>query len=146
VKQKAEIIINAPRDAVWAAFDNPDNMPRWQPTLESFVHKSGTPGQPGAVSELTYLENGRKIVMTETVSERREPDFLAGIYESAFATTTVVNQLEKVDEQNTKWTMWCSHRFKGFMKVMALFMGRSIRKRTEADMQRFKELVESKSP
>lgn len=143
MKHKAEVIIDAPRDHVWATFDNPDNMARWQPMLESFVHKSGTPGQVGAVAELTYRENGRKIVMTETINERREPDFLAGIYESDFGTTTIVNQFEQLDEKKTKWTMWCNFRFRGFMKMMALFMGGSIRKRTNDDLQRFKELAES---
>ncbi|MBT8097241.1 MAG: SRPBCC family protein [Woeseia sp.] len=142
MKHKAEVIINAPREQVWAAFDDPDNMTRWQPTLESFVHKSGTPGHPGAVSELTYNENGRKIVMTETISERREEEFLAGIYESGFGTTTIVNNFEKINAQQTKWTMWCNFRFRGFMKIMALFMSKSIRKRTDEDLQRFKQLAE----
>jgi uncharacterized membrane protein len=143
MKHKAEVIINAPREQVWAAFDNPDNMPRWQQGLESFAHKSGTPGQPGAVSELTYNENGRKVVLTETISERRNHAFLAGIYESEFGTTIIVNQFEKIDDHKTKWTMWCSFRFRGLMKLLALFMGKSIRKRTDADLQRFKEFAES---
>ncbi|MGB5739015.1 MAG: SRPBCC family protein, partial [Woeseia sp.] len=102
MKYKTEVIINAPRERVWAEFDNPDNMARWQPTLESFVHRSGTPGQPGAVSELIYNENGRKVVMIETINERREPDFLAGIYESNFGTTTIVNQFEELGDSQTK--------------------------------------------
>lgn len=145
MKHKAEVIINAPREQVWAAFDNPDNMTRWQPTLRSFEHKSGTPGQPGAVSELTYEENGRKIVMIESISERREQEFLAGIYETDFGTTTIVNNFEKINDRRTKWTMWCHFRFRGFMKVMALFMGKSIRNRTNEDLMRFKALVEGAS-
>jgi uncharacterized protein YndB with AHSA1/START domain len=143
MKHKAEIIIHAPRERVWAAFDNPDNLPRWQQGLESFAHKSGTPGQPGAVAELTYDENGRKVVLTETVSERREQEFLAGIYDSDFGTTTVVNQFEQIDDHSTRWTMWCHFRFRGLTKLLALFMRSSIRKRTDADLQRFKTFAES---
>lgn len=146
MKHKAEIIIDAPRDRVWAVFDNPDNMRRWQPTLESVEHKSGMPGQSGAVAELRYRENGREIVMTETISERREPDFLAGIYESDFGSNIVVNQFEAVDDRTTRWTMWCNFRFHGFMKLMALFMGPKIRRRVNADLQRFKHLAEKSAP
>ncbi|MGB5353372.1 MAG: SRPBCC family protein [Woeseia sp.] len=145
MKYKTEVIINAPRERVWAEFDNPDNMTRWQPTLESFVHRSGTPGQPGAVSELIYNENGRTVVMIETINERREPDFLAGIYESNFGTTTIVNQFEELGDSQTKWTVWCNFRFRGFMKLVAFFVSKSIRDRTDCDLQRFKELAESSS-
>lgn len=74
MKMKYEAQIKAGRDLVWATFDNPDNISRWQPTLKSFVHQAG---QPGSVSELIYDENGRKVVMTETVTERREPQLPA---------------------------------------------------------------------
>ena len=143
MKHHAEVLIEAPRKLVWEVFDNPDNMQKWQPTLTSFVHKSGSAGQPGAVSELTYEENGRTIVMTETITERRDHEFLAGTYETRFGTTTVVNRFESTDDGNTRWSVWCRFRFRGFMKVMALFMGGSIRRRTNDDLGRFKLLAES---
>ena len=80
MKLKFESVIDASLDTVWAAFDNPDNLPRWQQNLESFNHISGEPGQPGAVSDLIYDEEGKKVVLKETIMERRDPDFLAGAY------------------------------------------------------------------
>ena len=44
MKLKHEIVIDAGRDAVWNAFDNPDNLKRWQPTLASYTPTSGEPG------------------------------------------------------------------------------------------------------
>ena len=38
---------------------------------------------------------------------------------------------------------WCNFSFKGFMKIMALFIAGTIRKRTENDMHRFKLMVET---
>jgi len=38
---------------------------------------------------------------------------------------------------------WCNFSFKGFMKIMALFIAGTIRKRTEDDMHRFKLMVET---
>lgn len=145
MKHNAEVVIDAPRELVWTVFDDPDNMKKWQPTLESFTHKSGEPGQPGAVSELVYRENGREIVMTETITERRDREFLAGTYDNAYGTTLIVNRFEAIDVNTTRWTMWCNFRFRGFMKIMALFMAGSIRRRTNDDLERFKLLAESKA-
>lgn len=143
MKLKFETVIDADLDAVWAAFDNPDNMSRWQQNLESFRHVAGDPGQPGAVSELVYDENGKKVVLTETITERRQPDFMAGTYDSPMGKTLVVNHFEAIDDDSTRWTAWCNFTFRGFMKIMSLFVGGMIRKRTEGDMQRFKLMVET---
>jgi uncharacterized protein YndB with AHSA1/START domain len=143
MKHKTEILIDADRATVWRIFDDPDNMPKWQPTLRSFKHKSGTPGQPDAVSELVYDENGREVVMTETITARREPSFLGGTYDSKWASIVIVNHFEETDTGQTRWVSNANCRFKGFMKIMALFMRKSICYRTDADMNRFKLLVET---
>jgi hypothetical protein len=109
----------------------------------SFNHISGEPGQPGAVSELTYDEKGKKVVLKETITERRKPDFLARTYESKVAKTLIVNHFEAVDENLTRWTSWCNFTFRGFMRIMSLFVSGMIRKRTRADMERFKLMVET---
>lgn len=143
MKLKLETVIDASLAAVWDAFDNQDNMTRWQQNLESCNHVSGEPGQPGAVSELVYKEKGRKVVLKETITERRQPDFLAGTYESPMGKTLVVNHFEAVDENSTRWTAWCNFTFHGVMKFISLFVAGKIRKRSEADMQRFKLMVET---
>jgi uncharacterized protein YndB with AHSA1/START domain len=143
MKLKFEQIIEAGRDRVWAAFDNPDNLKKWQPTLESLSHKSGVAGQTDAESELVYNEKGRRVVMTETVTERRKPDLMAGVYESRWGKTLIVNHFEVIDENTTRWISWCNFRFTGLMRFLALFTAGSIRRRTEADMDRFKLLVET---
>lgn len=145
MKMKHEADIRASRDFVWATFDNPDNLSRWQPTLESLTHRAGEPGQPGAVSELVYNENGKKVLMTETVSERRQPHFLATIYDNAWARTLVVNHFEELDDNTTRFVSYTNMKFKGIMKIMSLFVAKSIRARAEADLNRFKLLVESEA-
>jgi carbon monoxide dehydrogenase subunit G len=143
MKHKTEILIDADRETVWRLFDNPDNMTRWQPMLKSFTHISGTPGQADAVSELVYDENGREVVLTETITARREPEFLGGTYESKWGTVVIVNLFEQIGDSRTRWSSNTNHVFKGFMKVMALFMRKSICDRIDADMQRFKLFVET---
>jgi uncharacterized protein YndB with AHSA1/START domain len=143
MKHKTEVLIDADRATVWRFFDDPDNMTRWQPTLKSFKHISGTPGQPDAVSELVYDENGREIVMIETITSRREPSFLGGTYESKWGTVVIFNHFEETDTGKTRWASNANYVFKGIMKIMALFMHKSICSRTDSDMGRFKLLVET---
>jgi len=143
VKLKLEILIDAAQDKVWAAFDNPDNMSRWQQNFHSYTHKAGEPGQPGAVAELVFNENGRKVVLQETITERRAPDFLAGTYESSHGTSIIVNHFEAIDGNTTRWSSWGNFTFTGFMRYLSLFIGPALRRRTEGDMARFKLMVES---
>ena len=145
MKVQTQVLIDADIETVWRAFDNPDNMHRWQPNLKSFTQKSGEPGQAGAVAELLYDENGRDVLLTETITERREPDFLAGSYESNFGTTVIVNHFEKIGEHQTRWVSYSRHTFKGIMRFLAIFMRKSMCKRMDDDMQRFKFLVESQA-
>ncbi len=145
MKMKFETEIRAGRELVWALYDNPNKLSRWQPTLESFTHLAGDPGQPGAVSELVYNENGKKVTMTETVTERRKPHFMAGTYDNDWATSLIVNHFEEIDDNTTRFISYSNMNFKGIMKILSLFVARSIRARVEADLSRFKLLVETEA-
>jgi uncharacterized protein YndB with AHSA1/START domain len=126
VKTRIAIDIDAGQDAVWHAFDDPDNLKRWQPTLESFTRKSGEDGRPDAVAELVYDENGRKVTLIQTITERREPDFMAGVYDSAMGKALIVNHFEALGDDRTRWTMYGRHTFKGIYRALAIFLGGSI--------------------
>ena len=143
MKQKFEVVIGASKEKVWAAMDNPDNMGRWQSGFHSYTHKTGDPGQVGSTAELVFDENGKHVALLETVTERREPDFIAGTYEADHGTTIIVNHFEAIDENSTRWTSWCNFQFRGLMKLMSIFVAGAIRKRTQGDMERFKLMVET---
>jgi len=143
MKLKAEVVIDADRATVWRYFDNADNLHKWQPTLRSHTLESGTTGEPDAISELIYEENGRTNVVKETITARREPDFLAGMRESASGNAVVANQFEGEGEDRTRWVAYWNLSFKGATKVKALFTHKSIRQRIEDEMGRFKLLVET---
>jgi carbon monoxide dehydrogenase subunit G len=139
---KYEVVINRSRDDVWKFFDNPDNMKKWQPTLKKFEPQSGTPGQVGAVSKLTYDENGREIVLIETISSRNEPDEFSGTYSNSMANNSIKNQFIAVDANRTKWVMDCEFKFHGFWKLLGPLMKSAIKKRTTQDVNRFKQMAE----
>jgi len=143
MKLNFEQKIDASLETVWAAFNTSSNKERWQQNFESYKHSTGDPGRPGAISELEFNENGKIMTVNETITECREPVFLSASYKSKYASTIIVNHFESIGEDKTRWTSWCNFSFKGFMKIMALFIAGTIRKRTEDDMHRFKLMVET---
>lgn len=143
MKLKFEIEIDANIDVVWEAFSKSENMKRWVQNFASFTPRSGVPGQVGATAEIVFNENGKRVAMLETITERRERDFLAGTYETDHGITTIVQHFVAIDENRTRWSSWCSFTFTGFMRFFTWFFSGVVRRRTEGDMQRFKLMVET---
>jgi len=143
MKFKLELPINKLRAEVWNAFDNPENMKIWQASLIKFERLSGTAGQPGAVSKLTYKQNEREFSLIEKVTGRDEPNRLDGSYENEFAHNTISNAFIDQGMDQTLWVVETEYKFKTLlMKILGPAMKKNFVKRTELDMERFKEMVE----
>lgn len=143
MKYKLEITIHKPRADVWQAFDSTENLKQWQPSLKKFEHASGTPGQPGAVSTLTYEENNREFSLTEKVTHRDEPSQFDGFYENEFSTNIIKNSFIEKGENETLWIVETKFSFKTLiMKILGPIMKRNFVRRSYRDMERFKEFAE----
>jgi hypothetical protein len=143
MKFTLKLPLHRSRAEVWRAFDNPENTKIWQPTLVSFETVSGKQGQAGAISKLTYAEGKGEFVLMERVSYRAEPDRFDVIYDNDFAENSVKNSFSVTSENETLWKMEVEFKFKTFlMKVVGPFVKKNFRRRSEKDMERFKEFVE----
>ena len=142
MKYTSEITINLPRERVIELFDNPDNMHKWQPGLESFEHISGEAGQPGATSRLKYKMGKREIEMIETITSRNLPDEFSGTYEAKGVWNNVVNRFY-AEGDKTRWVAEHDFKFGGFMKLMGWIMPGAFTKQTRQIMEQFKEFAES---
>ena len=144
MKFKLELPIHKPRADVWKAFDNTENIKKWQPTLIKFEPVSGTPGQPGAISKLTYEEGGREFTLIEKITHCNEPSSFDGIYENNFTDNIVRNKFIERGQHQTLWVTETEFRFKTLiMKIMGPMMKKNFIARTQKDMERFKEMAES---
>jgi hypothetical protein len=144
MKFSLELPILKSRAEVWKAFDNVENMSKWQPSLKKFENLSGTPGQPGTVSQLTYSAGEHEFVLIEKITLRAEPERFDGFYENNFADNSVRNTFTAVGENETLWKVDAEYTFKTLiMKVIGPLMKKNYVIRTQRDMQRFKEFVES---
>jgi hypothetical protein len=144
MKFRLELPINKSRADVWKAFDNPQNMKKWQRSLISFETISGTQGQPGAVSRLTFEERGRQFELIERVTHREEPNRLDGVYVNNFADNIVRNTFIEKGKDQTLWVVETDFKFKTLvMRILGPIMKKNLVARTQKGMERFKEMVES---
>ena len=143
MKFKLELIINKSRAEVWEAFDSAENLKRWQPTLKKHELVSGTLGQPGAVSTLTYEEKEREFALTEKTILHKEPDRLDAIYENNFTDNTNKNTFIEQGPNKTLWVLEAEYKFKTTaMKIVGTLKKKNFVARTQRDMENFKEFVE----
>lgn len=144
MKFRLELPINKSRADVWKVFDNPQKMNKWQRSLISFETISGNQGQPGAMSRLTFEENGRQFELIERVTYRDEPNRLDGVYENNFADNVVRNTFIETGKEQTLWVVETEFKFKTLvMRILGPLMKKNFVARTQKDMERFKEMVEN---
>jgi hypothetical protein len=120
MKFKLKLTINKSLSDVWSVFDSTENLKQWQPSLKKFEHVSGTPGQPDAVSTLTYEENEREFVLTERITFREEPTRFDGVYENEFSDSIIKNTFI---EQGTNETLWVSETEFKFRTLLMKIIG-----------------------
>jgi hypothetical protein len=143
MKYKLDLIINKPRSQVWQVFNDPEKIKRWQPSLVEVRLLSGTQGQPGAESRLTFTEKEREFSLVETITQRQEPECLEQRYENQFAINTVRHQFAARGPEETLWIAETEYCFKTLlMKIMGPLYRKNLAARTRRDMEHFKKLVE----
>lgn len=141
---KLETLIHKPRQEVWNAFGNIENMPKWQPTLIKHEVLSGLPGQPGSVSELNYKDGEREFSLIEKIIHDNEPNDLESAYENRFAVNVVKNTFIEQGKDQTLWIVENEFKFKTLlMKIIGNVLKKNYVRRTQRDMEHFKEMLES---
>ncbi len=146
MKYRMEVSINRPRSEVWQAFTDPERLKLWQSSLTGIELMSGTRLIPGAVSKLTFTENKREFVLTETILQCQEPERLDQMYENQFSINTIINSFLEQEHDQTLWVTDTEYRFKTLlMKIMGPVYKKNFIARTHRDMESFKKLLENNS-
>ncbi len=143
MKYTIDIIINAPVHKVIELFDNTDNMFKWMEGLQSFEHISGTPGQVGAKSRLTFKNGNQVMELIETITRRNLPEEFTGTYEAKGMLSTVKNSFIELSDQQTKYISHNEFQMKGFMKIMGILFPGLFKKQSMKYLSAFKKFVES---
>lgn len=142
---KLESLINRPRSEVWEAFEDPERMKSWQPSLTGIELLSGVQREPGSVSKWTFSENGREFSLNEKVLRREAPARFESLLENQFASNVVHHLFVEQGENQTLWTMETQYKFKTvLMRILGPILKKNYMARSRQEMDRFKEMVEGR--
>lgn len=142
MKYTCEIIIDKPREEVTELFDSVDNLYKWMEGLQKFEMISGTPGEVGAKSKLTFQLGKRKMEMIETITEKNLPDSFSGTYEANGVLNIIQNEF--VDQGNQ--TLYRTHqefRLTGVMKIFGWLFPGMFKKQSMKHLEAFKKFAEA---
>ena len=144
MKTRHEIVIHSTPERIWTVFDDPASRTEWQSALKSLKPMDGKAGQPGAVSELVYALSSGPLSLTETISERREPDFLAAAYEGKGVKGLTVHHFERLEDNRSRWVVYSNYRISGLRRWFGALARDWTGPVDQRDLQRFKLLFESR--
>jgi len=144
MKTRHKIVIRSTPEQIWALFDDATLRTQWQQALESLDLVKGEAGQPGAVSELVYALPDGPLRLTETISERREPDFLAATCEGKGVRGLTVHHFERLRDGESRWIVYSNYRISGLRRWFGALTRDWTGPVDQHDLQRFKLLFESK--
>lgn len=143
MKYTLEVEIALPSKRVVELFENPENWPKWQPSLISYEQINGSVGETGSKTRLVHKMGGKEVEMIETVESNNLPEKYTVTYEAKGAWNRVVNSFIEEGPDRTKWVFETEFKCSGFLKVMAFLMPGMFKKQSRKDMQRFKDFAEN---
>ncbi|MER7072486.1 SRPBCC family protein [Terrabacter sp. NPDC000476] len=138
-----ELVVHVPRARFIELFDDPANLPRWQPKLRSVEPVHGTPGHPGAQTRLTYERGRGTLEMVETVTRRDLPYAFEATYDAKGVHNVSRHEFHEDGPDATRWVAHDEFVLSGFMKVVGLLFGRTFPKETRRTMEAFQAFAEA---
>jgi len=146
MKYEVDISIDLPRERVIELFNNQENLSKWMPTLKSFNHKSGEPGEEGAKSTMVFTMRGKDTEMTETIVKQNFPEEFHCTYETTGVWNLQENYFTEPDKDSTHWRSVCEFKGTNFMmKAMLFLMPGMFKKESCRYLERFKSFAEAAS-
>ena len=142
-KGTVSVTVNAPAAKTFAVFNNTDNMGKWMNGFKGIENVSGEKNQVGSKWKLHFTENGREMVIDETVTEFEQDKHFGFDMEDAFAKFHVDVRFEEQNGQ-TVISQTSEGAGKGIIaRSMIAIMSGSVQSQQNEMYGKLKTLVES---
>lgn len=145
MKYTESVTIDLPRSRVVELFDDPENLPRWQPELIELEPIEGIPGQEGSKLRLVSRQGRREIEMIQTVRRRNLPQEFSEVFETANVWNQVDSRFIELGDRQTRWELDSQFRCQGLLRLMTWVAPGVFRRQTRKTLQQFKRFAESSS-
>ena len=138
------ITINQPIDTVVKAFLNPDNITYWTTDLEKFEVIKEEVGKVGSIARLHYSQKGRKYIMEDKMIYC-EPGkkYVSEVSGDALLANVETTFHPLGDQTEVKMT-WAGKGKIFLLKLILPLLRGKIKKHAIADLEKFKNLVETR--
>lgn len=140
-----EIEINKSVSKVWSEMDDEANLKKWITGFKSIELIQGERNEVGSKYKMVFDENGKDLIMTQTIKEYIPNKTFAFELGDDFAQFT--EKINYIPTDSVKTKLVIEQRGGGknwFAKSMMAFMRSSIIEQQTAQYQKLKQLIESK--
>jgi hypothetical protein len=136
--------IARPPEIVAAALLDPDNAVHWTTDLQRLEVLSGSPGEAGSVAHLHYLQKGRPYVLTDVLEEAVPNEYFRSKVEGGGLKVQVQTWLRKKNDGTEVRLRWVGRGTKLLTRLLLPLIRGAIARRSREDINRFKDLVETR--
>lgn len=144
MKYITTVEIDLPREKVTELFGDPNSLANWYPQLTNIERLSGTPGESGAKSNLSFKMGKKEIVLLETIIKNELPKTFLVAYDTNGVHNIIENFFEETGDSTTNWKAVNEFQFSGIKKLMGWLMPGAFRKQTLKNMKLFKSYAQEK--
>lgn len=138
-----DVVVSRPLAEVVELLSDPEHAKHWQKELQSIEPLSGTPGQPGAKSKMSYeSSSGRKFQLEETIVSSDLPTEAVSTYETSGMKHTVTSHLEALDASSTRVVMHNAMQLSGMAKLAGPILQKSLKEQIEQRSDDLKAYLE----
>jgi len=142
IAYKNEVVVNKPANESWAVMSDEANLPKWLKGFKKTELIKGTANTVGAVSKVFVEENGREMIMEETITAIKPNEHLAMTFTMDFMDM----QYEIFFKENDgKTTINSKSTVSGngiLYKSMVSFMQGSMKEQEEENLKSLKKIIE----
>jgi len=142
VDYDSEVVVNKPVEEAWAVMSDETNLPEWIKGFQRTELVSGTANTVGAVSKVYVKENGKEMVMEETITAIEPNDHIEMTFSMDFMN---MDYKMKMEEKDGKTHIRSTSSTVGngiFAKSMIAFMPKAMKAQEDENMNTLKRLIE----
>ena len=143
VDYNCEVNVDKPTQEVWAVMQDESKLPEWILGYQKSEHLSGTPGTVGAVSNVYVVDQGKEMVMKETITAIEPGKHMAMSFTMDFMNMYYEMRLE---EKGNSTIIKTKSRTIGngiVAKSLIAFMPKSMKAQEQENLNNLKNVIES---
>jgi hypothetical protein len=144
MKNKAEVVIHAPREKVLELWQSFEDQKKWQKGLESLELRNGKPGYIGTQTHYSYKMGRRRLNLQETLIQNNLPTEYQVLQESDDVVSRQKHYITEQEPGKTLWTTVSDTRFQSLgLKVISWLSPGLFQKEQQRTLEAFKAYVEN---